>query len=430
MLLRIKKRKKRFLFCANSKKAISTLIGYVLLVSFVIIMGTIVYQVLETYVPKDVVECPEGISVFVKESSCLDKGGGTFKLNLTLKNNGRFDIDGYFIHATKVGGQELATWNISGYFEGESSTKGGLITFKKEYPLEPSQEIENIFNLDYRIYSVEILPIRFQPGFVSCWEAKVSETINCGAGGEECVSKTCITLDKQCGTWSDGCIGTLDCDTEIGCEGTELCDLEGQCVPPETCEDTCENSAAECGSVCGTVCTDTCDPLTETCIGTTCTSVSYCGDGVIQTPNFYEESEECDDGGTESGDGCSSVCLIETGWSCVGTPSVCNYCNLNEACDAGEDCSCSDCELDSDVCGEGNICIEGTCESLEGTFNSCGDYCFIFGYSTIYACQDNSQKCAPPQGPEGGVYIGNVPGADETFGNSLCLADPKCCCVP
>lgn len=42
-----------------------------------------------------------------------------------------------------------------------------------------------------------------------------------------------------------------------------------------------------------------------------------CGDG--QT----EGAEECDDQDTASGDGCSSTCTIESGFTCVGEPSVC-----------------------------------------------------------------------------------------------------------
>lgn len=42
-----------------------------------------------------------------------------------------------------------------------------------------------------------------------------------------------------------------------------------------------------------------------------------CGDGVISG------TEQCDDGNTTASDGCSSTCLIESGYSCVSTPSAC-----------------------------------------------------------------------------------------------------------
>jgi cysteine-rich repeat protein len=44
---------------------------------------------------------------------------------------------------------------------------------------------------------------------------------------------------------------------------------------------------------------------------------AVCGDGVVAT------SEGCDDGDTEPGDGCDAGCAVEDGWSCSGEPSVC-----------------------------------------------------------------------------------------------------------
>ena len=43
------------------------------------------------------------------------------------------------------------------------------------------------------------------------------------------------------------------------------------------------------------------------------------GNGNIQ-PSL---GEECDDGNNIDGDGCSSTCIIEAGWTWVGNPSVC-----------------------------------------------------------------------------------------------------------
>jgi len=48
-----------------------------------------------------------------------------------------------------------------------------------------------------------------------------------------------------------------------------------------------------------------------------------CGNGLKQLAH----GEDCDDGNSDNGDGCSSVCGIEPNWSCTGndgTKSVCN----------------------------------------------------------------------------------------------------------
>jgi cysteine-rich repeat protein len=53
------------------------------------------------------------------------------------------------------------------------------------------------------------------------------------------------------------------------------------------------------------------------------TCIEICGDG----RKFYDE---CDDGNTVSGDGCSSICRLESGWTCVGgsTTSKSNCYNI------------------------------------------------------------------------------------------------------
>ncbi|MCB9698487.1 MAG: hypothetical protein H6738_17025 [Alphaproteobacteria bacterium] len=53
--------------------------------------------------------------------------------------------------------------------------------------------------------------------------------------------------------------------------------------------------------------------------------VLECGDGLL-TPD-----EACDDGGTGDGDGCSSTCTVESGWSCSGsTTSTCTHDDWND----------------------------------------------------------------------------------------------------
>ncbi|MCP3102462.1 DUF4215 domain-containing protein [Myxococcus sp. K15C18031901] len=72
---------------------------------------------------------------------------------------------------------------------------------------------------------------------------------------------------------------------------------------------------------------------------------AFCGDGVVAG------AEQCDDGNLHSGDGCSSVCRVEPGYTCQGThPSVC---------------------MDVDECaaGGGQHCPQGyRCVNAPGTY--------------------------------------------------------------
>lgn len=52
--------------------------------------------------------------------------------------------------------------------------------------------------------------------------------------------------------------------------------------------------------------------------GGTSTPAPICGDGVTAG------SEACDDHNTTSGDGCSATCVMESGFTCAGSPSVCS----------------------------------------------------------------------------------------------------------
>ena len=168
------------------KKGLSVIIGYVLLVSFVLALGVITYKQLKTYIPSEALECPEGVSIFIKD---VNFNCNNSQLDLTLKNNGLFNIAGYFIHATNDPNQTLATIDLSNYTNlGEN--KGGTVLFKTstENSFEPNDETTNIFNLSDsgigQMYSIEIIPVRFQEvdnkmRFVSCGSSRVKEEMVC-----------------------------------------------------------------------------------------------------------------------------------------------------------------------------------------------------------------------------------------------------------
>ena len=157
------------------------MIGYVLLITTSIIISTIVYQWVKTYVPAEAIKCPDGVSVFVKESSydCINN-----ELNLTLKNNGRFNIAGYLIYATNSSSQELASIDLSQYTKLGIGKGGAIILPTLENSIKPNNEIKSVFDLNStnfgKIYSVEIIPIRYQnKGRVNCANAKIKATLIC-----------------------------------------------------------------------------------------------------------------------------------------------------------------------------------------------------------------------------------------------------------
>ncbi len=78
-----------------------------------------------------------------------------------------------------------------------------------------------------------------------------------------------------------------------------------------------------------------------------------CGDGRVRG------DEECDDGNRSDGDGCSSGCVVEVGFSCLGVPSVCTDDSDNDGVSNLEDNCPNDSnpdQLDSDGDGIGDVC--------------------------------------------------------------------------
>ncbi len=110
-----------------------------------------------------------------------------------------------------------------------------------------------------------------------------------------------------------------------------------------------------------------------------------CGDGIV------DMSEDCDDGGTDDGDGCAADCTVEDGFACMGEPSMCN--DIDECSDMSDNCNpnatCENtvgsftCTCNAGFTGDGvncadiNECNEGsdncdanaTCNNTQGSFS-------------------------------------------------------------
>jgi cysteine-rich repeat protein len=131
-----------------------------------------------------------------------------------------------------------------------------------------------------------------------------------------------------------------------------------------------------------------------------------CGDGGV------EGTEECDDGNTADGDGCSASCLVEAGYMCTGEPSVCSLIQTcgngvldgGETCDdgntAGGDCCSPACALDSPgtPCGDdGRYCTGPERCDGAGACVSAGDPC-VEGPECARTCNEAAGYCLAPRG--------------------------------
>ena len=96
---------------------------------------------------------------------------------------------------------------------------------------------------------------------------------------------------------------------------------------------------------------------------------AVCGDGDLDT------GEECDDGATTAGDGCSDTCAFETGYYCSGEPSTCamvmcgdSTVGVGEGCDDGNttdgDACSARCALEIAASGS-NIMVSGSIDDTD-----------------------------------------------------------------
>lgn len=169
----------------KNKRAMSAVVGYVLLITFGIIMSTVVYSYLKTYVPKDVSSCPDGLSVFLESYSC-----SAGHLNITLKNNGKFNYVGYSIHASEDPNQSVAAINLNkniiGSSDGQFSSTAGYIVFDngRSNFMVPQKQVTHYFTYTTPLKLLEITPIILQKTgstakFVQCGNAIIKEKVNC-----------------------------------------------------------------------------------------------------------------------------------------------------------------------------------------------------------------------------------------------------------
>jgi len=228
---------------------------------------------------------------------------------------------------------------------------------------------------------------------------------NCGNGlidtGEDCDGTNISSSDTCLSEGYDG--GTLNCYAS----GTaNECTFDyGSCIL-ESCPDGTIDTGEQCDCGADASCTST-ELNSQTCSGylgtgysgtlgcsqtscqfvvTSCTYTPTCGDSLNET------GEQCDDGDTGSGDGCSSTCTIESGWTCSGG--------------SGQS-SCT--EIVTEECG--NNLIEGT-EVCDGTALN-GENCASqmgTGYTGTLSCAGDcsgyvTTSCVPPSGPSWEQYL-------------------------
>ncbi len=128
---------------------ISEIISYVILVTITLSISVGIYAWLKYQIPNcnenDIdcfspVDCPDGTSIMINEYEC-----GTGSVNITLENNGRFNISGIILSVTNDPGGIPSSYlyPIVSHINGSKTAAAGEYIFQN--PLNPNNEIKVMF---------------------------------------------------------------------------------------------------------------------------------------------------------------------------------------------------------------------------------------------------------------------------------------------
>ena len=144
-----------------------------------------------------------------------------------------------------------------------------------------------------------------EPGVSACNDANACTLDLCTAAtATDCshkpVAKGATCNDGQACTKGDACDGAGTCagNGALDCNDANACTADA-CAEPAGCTHTAVPPVVACGD--GLVCVDT-----------TCKVPGKCGNGQLDAL-----AEQCDDGNTKDGDGCSAQCAFEPAASCA-----------------------------------------------------------------------------------------------------------------
>jgi cysteine-rich repeat protein len=159
--------------------------------------------------------------------------------------------------------------------------------------------------------------------------ANVANSAACSDGsvctiGDNCSNKVCVSGAAQACNDSNACT-TDSCNATTGCinvNNTLACNDNNACTASDTCSGgACVGTTVNCND--SNICTnDACNSVSG-CThwfvqdGTGCGGNNYCSAGGCTVPKCGDKiiqniiGENCDDGNTVSGDGCSATCITE-----------------------------------------------------------------------------------------------------------------------
>lgn len=107
------------------------MVSYVLLIVIAVVLSGLIYAYLGLYVPNEKPECPDGINIIVKDTTCQGQ-----QLTLNLQNRGRFKISAVYIRLGNVS-REYRPWL--------NDPNNNNVTYEDFYPYNEALEEAGLF---------------------------------------------------------------------------------------------------------------------------------------------------------------------------------------------------------------------------------------------------------------------------------------------
>ena len=280
--------------------------------------------------------------------------------------------------------------------------------------------------------------------------------------GDGCNGVCAIEPNFACPVPGEPCVSTIECGDGV-LAGSEICD-DGNAVGGDGCAADCQG--IEPNYYCptpGQPCVQVIDPCNTdnpppSCEPVVIEALPTCGDGIIQA----DRGEQCDDGNTLPGDGCTGGCSVEPNFTCPtpGEPCVSTIACGNgllepgEVCDDGnttDDDGCnSTCDVQSSnyvcitpgepcerivFCGDGRVSGDENCEdgnTVAG--DGCDENCVR---EPGYVCRVPGEPCVPAprcgdsvQDPGEACDDGNSAAGDGCSGDCTYIESGFVCPTP
>lgn len=158
----------------KDKKAVSEMIGYVLLITIAVGLSILVYAYLKVYIPKEKATCTDDTFLVIQDYTCTSGNPGALTLNLT--NKGLFNVDAVFVRFGPSSKRILTQIN--------DPSKTGVEGFNFFNGLKPGENYYHSYNTgntpdgDYKV-EIEAAVRNDKGEFALCDKSTATQIITC-----------------------------------------------------------------------------------------------------------------------------------------------------------------------------------------------------------------------------------------------------------